>query len=367
MRKSFFHTLRWIGLIFLIGVIFGCAAAPPKPSEPTPPIVPVVEKDPYSQFPEYYRRKAIEFEKQGELKKALHRWLIVASFIPDDGEVAKRVTELKAQIQKRADEHFGKGLSYYQKNSIPEARKEFLLTLYYHPDHKEALNYLKNKLAGEEHKLYEVKKGDTLKEIAQKNYNDPQKDFFIAYFNDLGKDPKLIPKTILKIPVLESSSPKPPLDKKELPMDEKGMAVDTKEMLNRVKVSYRAKEYHEVASLAQKILEYDPTDKEAKDLLNDSYYQLGKSLSRGKRYEEALAMFNRVEPGYKDVREATSVIKKQLADIHYIKGVKYFTEEELEKAIKEWDETLLLDPNHPKAKKDIENARSLLKKLKEFK
>ncbi len=367
MRTSFFHAIHWAISIFLIGVILGCAATPPKPPEPIPPPVPVVEKDPYSQFPEYYRRKAMEYEKQGELKKALYRWQIVASFIPNDEEAVKRVTELKGQLQRSADEHFRKGLSYYQKNLFLEARKEFLLTLYEQPEHKEALNYLKNKLLGDEYKSYEVKKGDTLKDIAQKYYNDPQKDFFIAYFNDLGKDPRLIPKTILKIPVLESSSPKLPLDKKELPMDEKGMAVDTKEMLNRAKVSHRTREYHEVASLTQKILEYDPADKEAKDLLNDSFYQLGKRLSSGKRYHEALAMFNRVEPGYKDVREVIVSTKKQLADIHYIKGVKYFTEEELEKAIKEWDEVLLLDPNHPKAKKDIENARGLLKKLKEFK
>ncbi len=59
-------------------------------------------------------------------------------------------------------------------------------------------------------------------------------------------------------------------------------------------------------------------------------------------------------------------MKKQLANSHYIKGVKYFTDEELDKAIKEWEETLDLDPNHPKAKKDIENARSLLQRLKEI-
>jgi tetratricopeptide (TPR) repeat protein len=59
--------------------------------------------------------------------------------------------------------------------------------------------------------------------------------------------------------------------------------------------------------------------------------------------------------------------KKQLAGEHYLRGVKYFTDEELDKAIKEWETTLTLDPNHPKAKKDIENARALLQKLKEIK
>jgi tetratricopeptide (TPR) repeat protein len=367
MRISFSRILRWTSFFFLIGVVLGCASAPPKPSEPTSPPVPVVGKAPTSQLLESNRRKAMEYEQQGEFKKALHRWQIVASCIPEDGEGAKRVIELQSQLRRSAEEHYGKGLSYYQKNLIREARKEFLLTLYYHPDHKEALNYLKNKLFGEEYQSYEVKKGDTLKDIALKNYNDPQKDFLIAYFNDLGKDGKLAPKMILKIPVLESSLPKSHIDKKELPMDEKGMTVDTKEILNKARVAYRAKEYREVTSISQKVLEYDPADKEAKELLNESYYQLGKSLSLRKRYEEALTMLNQVEPGYKDVRETIGAMKKQLAEVHYLDGVKYFTEEELEKAIQEWDKTLLLDPHHPKARRDIENARNLLKKLKEFK
>lgn len=367
MRTSLLYYLRWTSLLFLIGVVLGCASTPTKPSEPVPPSVPSVKKTPTSQWLESNQRKAMDYEQQGELKKAFHRWQIVASLSPEDGEIAKRVTDIQSQIRRSAQEHYEKGVSYYQKYLIREARKEFLLTLYYSPDHKEALNYLKNKLSGEEYQSYEVKKGDTLKGIAHKSYNDPQKDFFIAYFNDLGKDHRLVPNMILKIPVLEEPTwPKPPLDKKELPIDEKGMTIDTKEMLNRAKVAYRAKDYHEVASLSQKILEYDPADHEAKELRNDSYYQIGKSLIIRKRYEEAWTMLNQVEPGYKDVRGTLHALKKQLAEVHYIKGIKYFTEEEIEKAIEEWNETLLLDPHHPKAKKDIENAKNLLKKLKEF-
>jgi hypothetical protein len=41
--------------------------------------------------------------------------------------------------------------------------------------------------------------------------------------------------------------------------------------------------------------------------------------------------------------------------------------DQLEKAIREWEETLALNPNHPKARKDIENAQNLLKKLQELK
>jgi tetratricopeptide (TPR) repeat protein len=56
-----------------------------------------------------------------------------------------------------------------------------------------------------------------------------------------------------------------------------------------------------------------------------------------------------------------------LAEAHYIKGVKFFIEEDIEKAIQEWETTLSLEPDHPKAKKDIENARQLLQKLEKIK
>jgi hypothetical protein len=56
-------------------------------------------------------------------------------------------------------------------------------------------------------------------------------------------------------------------------------------------------------------------------------------------------------------------MKKQ-AEIHYLQGVRYFLNEDLQNAINEWETTLTLDPGHIKAKNDIKNARSLLEKLK---
>lgn len=356
MRILLLHTVRRIILIFLIVVIWGCI---------TPAVKSSVEKD-FPVLAEKYRTQAMEYEKSGELRKALQSWEIVSNLIPADGEAAKKTADIKEQILDIADQHFKKGLSFYKNNSIQAARKEFLRALFYNPDHKEALYYVKQKLTGEDCILYEVKKGDTLREIAKKKYNDSQKDFLIAYFNDIGKDAKLEPNTILKLPVLEFTPTKKAVYTGEMAGDNREMAVDVKQMLSKAQVYYRAKNYKEIVSLTEKILEYDPANKNAHNLSNASYYQMGKILSQGKKYQEALEMFNHVEAGYKDIKESIAFVKKQLADTHYINGIKYFTDEELDKAIKEWEITLTLDPHHPKAKKDIENARNLLKKLKEI-
>jgi tetratricopeptide (TPR) repeat protein len=349
-------------------VIIGCAAVPKKPPEPTvPPASPVV-KDPFSVFPERYRSKAMEYEKNGELRRALQSWEIVNRFIPTDQEVANKIDDLKAQIHTLADQHFKKGLSYYQSNSIQAAvRKEFLIALHYDPDHQEALNYVRQKLEGEDYTLYQIKRGDTFKEIAKKTFNDPNKDFLIAYFNDLKMDAKLVPGNTLKLPILELTRARSAMETKEPTSGVSEVAADTQEMLSKALAFYKAKKYRDTLSISEKILEYDPANREARDLINESYYQMGKLFIQGKKYQEALEIFNRVDSGYKDVSESITYAKKQIAGEHYLRGVKYYTEEDLDKAIKEWEATLALDPNHPKAKKDIENARSLLQKLKEIK
>lgn len=350
-------------LALLMFVAFGCATPPEKTTEPKVPL----QKDPFSILSEKYYNKAIQYEKEGELRQALQSWEIVASFTPTDEGVTKKIETLKTQIQTMAEQHFKKGLSHYQRNSMEAACKEFLTALNYNPNHQEALNYLKQKMVGEDYILYQVKGGDTLKEIAGKTYHDPHKDFLIAYFNDLRMDTKLVPGNMLRLPVLESKTAKLAIEPKESGKEAKEISAETEEMLSKALAYYKVKKYQETVSIIEKVLEYDPANKQAHDLINESYYQMGKSLIQRKKYQEALEVFNRVNSGYKDVREPVAFAKKHLAGEHYLRGVKYFTEEELEKAIKEWEATLTLDPNHPKAKKDIENASSLLQKLKEIK
>jgi tetratricopeptide (TPR) repeat protein len=352
-----------MGLVLLVLVTLSCAAPPKKPTEPTEPIVPI-EKDPFSTFLEECRSKAVTYEKDGELLRALKGWEIVASFIPTDEEVTRRIATLKTQIVSVADQHFKQGLSFYQRNSMEAARKEFLVTLYYNPAHKEALNYLKEKLPGEDYTLYRAKGGETLKEIARKILNDPNKDFLIAYFNNLKIDSKLAPGSTLRLPILEPSKA---IETKGTATDTKEISAQTEEMLSKALAYYKAKNYGETVSISEKVLEYDPANKQARNLINESHYQTGKLFIQRKKYQQALEAFDRVDSGYKDVRESIAFAKKQLAGDHYVRGVKYFTDEELDKAIREWEATLALDPNHPKAKKDIDNARNLLQKLKEIK
>ncbi len=132
----------------------------------------------------------------------------------------------------------------------------------------------------------------------------------------------------------------------------------------------KEKKYTAAIAVAENILSHDKSNKAARDIMNTAMCQNGKSLLIRKKYAEALNVLNSADSGYECVGETISSVKnamKKQAGIHYLQGVKYFLNEELQSAIKEWETTLTLDPEHIKAKKDIKNAKSLLEKLKKVK
>jgi tetratricopeptide (TPR) repeat protein len=153
-------------------------------------------------------------------------------------------------------------------------------------------------------------------------------------------------------------------------MDPKDITVrpdETRERMGKAMASFKAGRYPESTAVTEEILAMDPANRAARDLSNASHYQWGKSLYQGKKYSEALDRFSRVDAGYRDVAELIGASKKQLAEVHYLNGIKFFTQEKLDQAIEEWDETLKLNPQHPKAKMDRDQAVKLLQRLKEIK
>ena len=73
------------------------------------------------------------------------------------------------------------------------------------------------------------------------------------------------------------------------------------------------------------------------------------------------------KPGSLPKTRKPEVQLQEQAEVHYVNGIRYYLAEELDKAIEEWEETLRLNPTHPKAKKDLLKARRMLETLRKIK
>lgn len=382
-----------------------------------------------------YLKQAKTYKNNDELQLALFFLKIATSLSPDDMEIVGKISDLKLTIDNKSNKYFKKGEKFYIQKKIKEARKQFLTALRYNPDHKDALDYLKNRLIPKEYINYTLEKNDSLKIISNKFYKDPELVFLIVYFNNLKSDTEPEPGQILKIPLLdpelnqtigdhrqdmisaknllgknryqevivitEKRLENDPLNKEALKLKDEafyqiGIQLSSQEKyfeaidaFKKITPEYegvnsviqeaiqhellkaenllKEKKYEASIDLAEKILGYDQSNTAAKKLISTSLCQQGKDLSIRKKYDEALHVLDKTDPADDCAEKIRLAVKKgikQQAEAHYIQGVKHFLNEELQSAIKEWEKTLKLNPEHDKAKKNIEKARNLLEKLK---
>jgi peptidoglycan/xylan/chitin deacetylase (PgdA/CDA1 family) len=293
-------------------------------------------------------------EQGGDLKKALLELKITAGLNPGEPEISERIGQIEGRIEAEALQHFQQGVADYDNGALENARQHFLIALRYNPDLEGAIDYLKNRMYEYDDMTYTVEEGDSLGDISQKIYKDPGMDFLIAYFNDLDKQAAPAAGTVLKLPVVEEELAEP--------------FPDLEQELEKARELWTAEKYAEVIPIAAMILACDPGNKRAYELENASYVELGKKLLSQNKYLESYDMYREVDPGYEEGQTAIAEVKKYMAaqaDEYFKQGVKYFVDEELINAIDAWEKTLALNPDHERAKQDIENARLLLEKLEQ--
>jgi tetratricopeptide (TPR) repeat protein len=322
-----------------------CATAPP------PPETPVVLKDPFRAVPLTYRTRARQYEKSGNLPLASLCWHIVESFRPGDREAAANTARLRSTLEKDAEQSYVKGVAYFNKKETGAAQNDFLMALFYNPDHMMALDYLEDKLSPPDFITYRIQKGDTPVSVARKLYRDREKKFMVAYFNNSGDTDAMKPGDLLELPILEPA-----------PSPKKAPA---KTLVQEAQSLFKAGKYREAISLAENIVAYGPSSA-ARKVINASYYALAMDAFHSGRLPEAMKLFGMVNSDYEKTSDYIRRIRNQLrvrADYHYKKGAQYFVDENLAKAIFEWEITLRLNPEHAKARADLKKARTMLKNL----
>ncbi len=347
-NKHWWDAGTYPGLVLLLGMLFFQACAPPPPRRVIPP---VVRKDPFRNVPALYRLKARQKENARDLPAAIFCWRIVQSFRPEDPEPRAEIRRLSLKAKAEAEKHLALGLEYLRNKKTGAARHHLLMALFYRPGDRKALESLEKALFPPEAITYHVKKGDTNLSIAKKLYHDPQKTFLVAYFAGSRHNGPPVPGEILYLPLIEG----PPPVKKPRPLTS----------IQKARSLFARKKYREAISLAENIVAYGPS-KSAREIINGSYYALALQKLKENRLVEARKLFEMVNRDYGKTADYIRNLTNQLrvrADYHYKKGVRYFLDEKLAKAISEWETTLRLNPEHARARADLKKARAMLKNL----
>lgn len=139
--------------------------------------------------------------------------------------------------------------------------------------------------------------------------------------------------------------------------------------LSEVEHLIAAKKYESALASLEEILSEAPANIQARRLMDQARYAWAQELISQGNEAQAIELLMKMDKAYQDTGDLLTQAKAKLsarAEAYYRKGVKHFLNEELELAIEYWEKTLSLNPDHPKAASDMENAMRLLQKWQDL-
>jgi tetratricopeptide (TPR) repeat protein len=117
-----------------------------------------------------------------------------------------------------------------------------------------------------------------------------------------------------------------------------------------------------------RLLASKPRHADALDLKKAILYARGKTQLEAAEYAasfESLSQLARVAPDYQDGEALLRQARTGLVQHHYAEGLRLYRNEKLEEAIAQWRTVLQLDPSHPNAQRNIDQAERILKALEQ--
>ena len=163
-------------------------------------------------------------------------------------------------------------------------------------------------------------------------------------------------------PAPEAPHPSPSVPPRE------EIAPEVDPLLAEVKEAVENKNCGEALTDVDRLLASNPRHPEGIDLKKFILYSLGKSQLEQKNYDESYKAFTqlaKLAPNYEDSPALLRQARTRSVQQHYAEGLRFYREEKLEEAITEWKLVLNLDPQHPSARKNIEQAEAILKRLEQ--
>ena len=353
--------MRWTVALVTGVLLAGCATAPPR-----------------EELVSAHRQRARMLERDGQLRAALIEWKVARVIDPEDAEARTEQTKLEARIQRRVTERLGEARAATARGSHIEARRKLLSVLALDPENAAAIALLRT---GREVDFvtHTVRTGDTLGAIAERYYGDRSRSEVIWETNRLPPGRPLVVGSTLKIPEIPglpfaasgakavtaatpSSLPRPTGDRAgttEEPPEVNPMLADIRDAIER-------KDYAVALADIDRYIALNPGDSEPVELKKLTLYRQGYALLEQKNYDDGyktLRQLARLQPDYLDITSLVQQARRQVIDHHYQEGIRHFREERLQESISQWRIVLDMDPQHPNARRNIEQAERLLEAL----
>ena len=299
------ETWRLAAAAIAVAVIAGCASPPPpapKPVEPAPVAVPEPVAPPEPALP------------PAQAKAQAQKMAMEAVDLLQNGDEARARGVLeKATALDPANDLARKLLDQIKADAQTELGATFF--------------------------RYTVQKDDSLSKIAQAYMGDRFKFYILAKYNDIANPNRLAAGQVIKVP---------------------GRAPPTPPPAARVPAPAPAPQVAEPAPAA----EPEPAPVKAAS----SAMQQGMAQQKSGNLEGAYASFSeaaRNEPANKDAAIQRDAMKVALLRKYDREAQQAYQRQNLDLAIKKWDQILELDPNNQKAKLERERAVELKKKMSE--
>ena len=137
-------------------------------------------------------------------------------------------------------------------------------------------------------------------------------------------------------------------------------------MLAEIRDAIERKDYAVALADLDRYIALNPADRELVELKKLTLYRQGYSLLEQKNYDEGyktLRQLAKLQPDYLDITSLVHQARRQVIDHHYQQGIRHFREERLQESIAEWRIVLDMEPQHPNARRNIEQAERLLEAL----
>ncbi len=240
-------------------------------------------------------------------------------------EILERARTVIAERKKKVKENYGKGIKHYKRGEFLKAGEAFNAVLEIEPEHKEAKKHLE---------LIEKR----LQDIVNKGEFESVGELYYAQgiiFYIKGEWAKAISQWENALKIYQSNEEISEFLRIASKRRQEEEALEKAEVLYRDGLAqYNEGKIDEAIKQLEEVIKFNPEHRRAKELLA----KVREKVDEIKKEEKARRL-------------------RETVDKRYFRGIDYYAEGQFDKAIKEWQGVLKLDPTHSGAKEYLKKAR----------